>query len=200
VKTEDAPRRVPEFKEVREEVVTAWKLQEAARLAEQEAKKLAAEAEKATQPFDQFFTEKGFKPIKTELFSWLSFPLGRESYGSPPQMSKVPELVNVGPDFMEAAFSLDGNKTLALLNFDHSKAYVIRLNRRQYSEDELKKLFLEEEATWPGEVGLTMFQLHMRRFNDAVVEELIKNRAGFKLDPDWEKARRERLEKQTSNG
>ncbi len=200
LKTEDMPRRVPEFKEVREQVVKAWKEQQAAKLAEQEAKKLAAEAEKASQPFDQFFTEKGYKPNKTELFSAMSYPLGRESFGTPPQLSSVPELTSIGPEFMDAAFALDGNKTVGLLNFDHSKAYVIRLNRRQYTEEELKKLFLEEEAPWPGQVGMTTIQSHVSRFNSAVIDELIKDRANLKYDPEWEKAQAERREKQANNG
>jgi hypothetical protein len=197
MKVEDLPHRVPEFKEVRDKVAKAWKEQEAAKLAEKEAKNLAAEAEKAATPFDQFFADKGYNVIKqTELFSWLSYPLGRESFGSPPQLSSVPELKNVGPSFMEAAFSLDGNKAVGLLNYDHSMAYVIRLNRRQYSDEELKKLFLEEEAPWPGQVGLTMFRPRVERFDNAVNEELLKDRAGFEFDPDWLKAERERQEKQ----
>jgi hypothetical protein len=199
LKTEDMPRHVPELKEVREQVVKAWKEQQAAKLAEQEAKKLAAEAEKASQPFDQFFTEKGYKPIKTELFSAMSYPLGRESFGTPPQLSSVPELTSIGPEFMDAAFALDGNKTVGLLNFDHSKAYVIRLNRRQYTEEELKKLFLEEEAPWPGQVGMTTIQSHVSRFNSAVIDELLKDRANLQYDPEWEKAQAERREKQANN-
>jgi hypothetical protein len=200
LKTDDMPRRVPEFKDVREQVVKAWKAQQAAKFAEQEAKKLAAEAEKASQPFDQFFTEKGYKPIKTELFSAMSYPLGRESFGTPPQLSQVPELTSIGPDFMDAALSLDGSKTVGLLNFDHSKAYVIRLNRRQYTEEELKKLFLEEEAPWPGQVGMTTIQSHVSRFNSAVIDELLKDRANLQYDPEWEKAQAERREKQANNG
>ena len=193
MKIEDAPRKVPELKAVRDEVVKAWKRREAAKLADKKAKELAAEAEKAPQPFDEFFSSKGFNVIKqTEFFSWRGYPVGREGTGNPPGLGDVPELKNVGPEFMATAFSLDGNKTVGLLNFDQSIAYVIRLNRRQYSEDELKKLFLEEESAWPGRID--MLREHYSIFDNAVAKELLEERTGLVLDDAWLQQRKERLE------
>jgi hypothetical protein len=195
MKIEDTPRKVPEFKDVRDEVVKAWKRREAAKLADKKSKELAAEAEKSPQPFDEFFSSKGFNVIKqTEFFSWRGYPVGREGTGTPPGLGDVPELKNVGPDFMETAFSLDGNKTVGLLNFDQSMAYVIRLNRRQYSEDELKKLFLEEEAAWPGRID--MLREHFSIFDNAVAKELLEERTGLVLDDAWLQQRKERLERE----
>jgi hypothetical protein len=95
---------------------------------------------------------------------------------------------------MAAAFSLDGNKTAGLMNFDQSVAYVIRLNRRQYSEDELKKLFLEEEGAWPGRID--MLREHFSIFDNAVEKELLEERAGLVLDEAWLQQRKERLERE----
>jgi hypothetical protein len=41
-----------------------------------------------------------------------------------------------------------------------------------------------------------MFRPRVERFDNAVNEELLKDRAGFEFDPDWLKAERERQEKQ----
>src|SRR5262249_43278145 len=147
---EDEPQRTPTFDEVRDKVAAAWKRIEAAKLAEKTAKDLAAESEKSTQSFDDFFKEKDYEVVpQTALFSWLEYPGGLGT-GASLQQSDIPELKYVGPDFMEGAFSLDGNKTMAMLNVDHSAAYVVRLNSRQYTPERLKELFLEEDNKWLG--------------------------------------------------
>jgi hypothetical protein len=174
--------------------VQAWKRAEAAKLAEKKAKELAAEVTKSGAPFDQFFfAERGFEVIKpTAFFSWRSYPVGRAGAGTPPGLSEVPELTNVGPEFMETAFSLTDKEAAALLNYDHSAAYVIRLDRRQYTEEELRKLFLEEEGGWPGRID--MMNEHYSMFNSAVEKEILEERAGLELDEDWLERRAERIE------
>jgi hypothetical protein len=196
MKTADTERRIPEFKEVREEVLQAWKRAEAAKLAEKKAKELAAEVAKSGTPFDQFFfADRGFEVIKpTAFFSRRSYPIGRAGTGTPPSLSEVPELKNVGPEFMEAAFDLDEGEAVGLLNFDRSAAYVIRLDRRQYADDELKKLFLEEEGGWPGRID--MMNEHYSMFNSAVEREILEDRAGFEFDEEWQERRAERMREQ----
>jgi hypothetical protein len=192
LKTEDTPRRIPEFSAVRDQVAAAWKQQEAAKLAEKKAKELAAEAEKSSETFEQFFKEKGYTVIpQTEYFSWWSYPLGRAGAGNPPGLGDIPELKNIGPDFLEAAVNLNGKETKGLLNFDHSTAYVIRLNRRQLTEQELKKQFLDEEGAWPGQVGIDMLSAHASTIGDAVRKE-IQERADFAFDEGWLARRREK--------
>jgi hypothetical protein len=194
MKTADVPRKVPEFKEVRDQVAQAWKRAEAAKLAEKKAKELAAEVAKAGTPFDQFFfADRGFEVIKpTAFFSWRNYPVGRAGTGTPPGLSDVPELKNVGPEFMDTAFDLDEKEVVGLLNFDRSAAYVIRLDRRQYTGDELKKLFLEEEGAWPGRID--MMNEHYSMFNSAVEREILEERAGLEFDEDWLKRRAERMQ------
>lgn len=194
MKTEDVPRKVPEFKEVRDQVAAAWKRAEAAKLVEKKAKELAAEVAKAGTPFDQFFfADRGFEVIKpTAFFSKRNYPVGRAGSGTPPGLSDVPELKNVGPEFMTEAFNLDEKEVVALLNFDRSAAYVIRLDRRQYTNDELKKLFLEEEGAWPGRID--MLNEHYSMFNSAVEREILEDRAGLEFDEDWLKRRAERMQ------
>jgi hypothetical protein len=193
MKTEDAPQRIPPFKEIRDRVVQAWKRAEAAKLAEKKAKELAAEVTKAGAPFDQFFfAERGYEAIKpTAFFSWRSYPVGQAGAGVPPSLSEVPELKNVGEDFMEAAFSLKGNEAAGLLNSDHSVAYVIRLDRKQYPDDELKQLFLREERGWLGQRD--MLVEHYSVTNEAINKE-IEERAGLEFNQEWLEERARQLQ------
>jgi hypothetical protein len=195
MKTEDIARRIPEFKEVRDKVAAAWKQREAAKLAEKKAKELAAEIQKSNTPFDQFFfADRGFEVVKeTALFSWLSYPTGRAGFGQLPGLSDVPELKGVGPQFMETVFGLSENETVGLLNYDQSAAYVVRLARKQWSDDDLKKLFLEESEAWPG--GRDMLFKHASVFNSAVENDMFTERAGLKFDEKWLEERQKRQQR-----
>lgn len=190
-KVVDTPRRVPEFAAVRDQVAAAWKRIEAAKLAQKQAEDLAKEVGTAAESFDEFFKAKGFETVpQTAMFSWRTFPLG-PGMGAPAELSDVPELKNVGPEFMEAAFGLDGTATKAVMNYDRSAAYVIRLHSRQYTTEELRKLFLAEDNTWPGR--LDMLQEHQAGFRQMVNRRLWEEFANFKFDEEWEKRREERL-------
>ncbi len=190
-KVADTPRRVPEFSEVRDQVAAAWKRIEAAKLAEKQAQELAKEAGTAAESFDEFFKSKDYETIpQTAMFSWRTFPLG-PGMGAPAELSEVPELKNVGPEFMEAAFSLDGTTTKAVMNYDRSAAYVIRLHSRQYTPEELRTYFLKEDNTWPGR--LDMLQEHQVGFRQMVNRRLWEEFANFKFDEEWEKRREQRL-------
>jgi hypothetical protein len=195
MKTEDIARRIPEFKEVRDKVAAAWKQREAAKLAEKKAKELAAEIQKSNTPFDQFFfADRGFEIVKeTALFSWLSYPAGRAGFGQLPGLSDVPELKGIGPQFMETVFGLSENETVGLLNYDQSAAYVVRLARKQWSDDDLKKLFLEESEAWPG--GRDMLYKHASIFNNAVESDMFTERAGLKFDEKWLEERQKRQQR-----
>ena len=192
MKIEDEPKRVPPFEEVRDQVASAWRHREAAKLAEKKAQDLAEEAEEAEQPFDQFFTSKGYEVVKqTAFFSWLSYPAGSMGMGNPPELSEIPELSHIGPDFMAAALGLDGNETLGLMNFDRSAAYVIRLASREHPVEDLRERFLAEENGWQGRQD--MLRQHAYLFNSAVVKDL-DERSGLKYDEEWLAQQQERAQ------
>jgi hypothetical protein len=195
VKTEDVARRIPEFKEVRDQVVTAWKHRKAAELAQKKAEELAAEVQKTKTPFDQFFfADRGYEVVKeSSLFSWLNYPAGRLGTGAQPTLSDVPELKGIGPEFMEKAFSLSDEETVSLLNYDQTAAYVMRLARKELSDDDLKKYFLQEVEYWPG--GRDMLVKHASSFNNAIETEIIENRAGLKFNEEWLEKRQQQREK-----
>jgi hypothetical protein len=190
LKIEDTPKRVPPFDEVRDQVAAAWKRVEAAKLAEKKAKDLATEAEGSTEPFDAFLTSKGYEVKTTELFSRRRYAVS-PGLGNPPELGDIPELTNVGPELLDAAFGLEGTKATSAMNFDRSVAYVLRLNSRQYTEEELKKYFLEEVAGWPG--NRDMLQARVGAFNQTLTERMWKDVAGFEFDKEWEAQREARL-------
>ncbi len=74
---------------LRDQVVAAWKHVEAAKLAEKKAKELVTEAEAAAEPFDAFFTTKGYEVKTTELFS-------RRRYSVSPGLGNPPEEISRG--------------------------------------------------------------------------------------------------------
>jgi hypothetical protein len=212
MKVEDTPQRVPPFAEVRDQVAAAWKRIEAAKRAEDKAKELADGAERSDAGFAQYFAEQdqGYEVIEqTAMFSWREYPTD-QSDGAPLQLSDVPELKNVGPEFMETVFSLKDGQAAGLLNYDRSVAYVVRLHSRQYSPDALKVLFLLDlraltqldptaseqsfmEAREQYLFTLEMQQEHQRRFRESVTRRIWVDVAEFKFDEEWEQLRAERL-------
>lgn len=184
MKVEDSPHSVPPLAEVRDKVAAAWKQGEAAKLAEAKAKELAKELATSTEPFAEFFKQRGYEVVpKTALFSWRNFPLG-PGQGSPAQLSEVPELKNVDTNFMQTAFGLEENEAEGLLNHDHSAAYVIRLSERQYAPETLKKMFLEEIRNWMGQREMLGERYsRVRQSVDSKIAEM----AGFKFDEEWQK-------------
>jgi hypothetical protein len=194
LKTEDAPGRVPSFAEVRDKVALAWRRIEASKLAEKKAQELAKESESATESFEEFFKAKGYEVVpQTALFSWRSYSLG-PGMGYPAELSEVPELKNVGQDFMAAVFSLKDDEVKSQLNFDHSAAYVFRLHSRQYTPDELKKRFLEEANTWTGGADMTRERFYVARRQ--LDQKLLVDVAKFEFDKEWEASRLAQLAEQ----
>ena len=77
------------------------------------------------------------------------------------------------------------------MNYDRSAAYVIKLHSRQYTPEELRRLFLSEVATWPGQVD--MFREREAAFRQVLNRRLFLEVAGFKFDEEWEERRAERF-------
>jgi hypothetical protein len=189
-KVADEPRKFPPFNEVRDQVVAAWKRSQAAKLAEQKGKELAKQAEAAAEPFDEFFKNAGYKVVpQTAMFSWRNYALA-PGYGYPAMLSEVPELENIDPEFMQAAFSLKDSEIAVRPNHDHSATYVFRLHSRQYPPEELRRMFLREIGSWPGNSEIN--QENFATNSQAIDQSLATNVAGFEYDEEWLKRFRER--------
>ncbi len=144
LKVDDLPSRVPKFKEIREQVATAWKRSEAAQLALKKSEELAREVEASGKTLADVFINGDYEVTTTDLFSWITFGNTPVEMQQGPRLGDAPPLIAVGNEFMQRAFSLKGPEMIGMLNFDHSQAYVLRLARRERTEDELRRAFLAE--------------------------------------------------------
>lgn len=152
MKTSDTPGRVPTLKEVRNEVVRAWKLKKAGEDALKRAKEVAQKANDSGAPLSDFFADdKSVAVVRTDPFSWLTGGEVSRITGQqqPLRLSEPEGVVAAGPEFMAAAFELEDGKVGAASNHDGSIAYVIRLADHQLSPEALRTAYLSEANTWP---------------------------------------------------
>ena len=152
MKTSDAPRHIPTLAEVRNDVVKAWKLRKASELALKHAEGVAQKAsESGSSLTDHFADDKSTTVVRTDPFSWLTGGEVSRITGEqhPLRLSEPDGVVAAGPEFMAYVFDLDDGKAGAVLNHDHSIAYVVRVADHQLSPDALRTAYLAEANTWP---------------------------------------------------
>jgi hypothetical protein len=163
MKTSDTPGKVPTLAEVKDEVIKAWKKQQAAELAKKHAEEFAKKAEEAKSPLTNFFADnKSIKVVRTDPFSEVtggeaSFA-GGQVQQQPYRLSQPNEIVAPGPVFLSGVFNLKDGQVGVLLNNDHSIAYIVRVVEHQPGLAELRNAFMAEANTWEGQN--VMNQMH----------------------------------------
>ena len=136
MKISDTPGKVPTLAEVKDEVVKAWRKQQAEELAKKYAEEFAKKAEEAKTPLAAFFADnKSIKVVRTDPFSELtggevSF-VGGQNQQQPYRLSQPGDIVAPGPDFLRGVFNLKDGQVAVLTNNDHSIAYVVRIVEHQ---------------------------------------------------------------------
>ena len=156
IKMSDTPGRIPELADVKDEVIRAWKLQQAAELAKKHAENLAKKAQEAKSPLADFLAnEESIEVVRTDPFSQqtggdVAFVQGQVQQ-QPLRLSQPDGIVAAGPEFLERVFELKDGHVGAVLNNDHSIAYIIRVVEHEDSPEELRQAFLGEAGTWPGQ-------------------------------------------------
>lgn len=147
-KTEEKPDHTPEFEEVRDQVVHAWKMIEARKLAEQEAEKLAAEAREKNQSLTETFPDRTV--TETDPFSWLTFGAVPMMGGGGPQvrLSEVEGVEDAGPAFMEKVVELQEGEVAVAMNHPQTTAYVVRMVNHAATPDALHERFLAFPGPW----------------------------------------------------
>ncbi|MEX2285902.1 MAG: SurA N-terminal domain-containing protein [Planctomycetaceae bacterium] len=162
-KTQDKEQHVPTLDEagVNQQVITAWKQNEARPLAEKRANELAdlvkaAKASMSKALAGQTVTGKPDGPVLTtqltESFSWLresSAPQPNPFERAPPQISEVSALKEIDERFMEVIFDqMSEGDVRAIPNRDRSIFYVVQVYERKPAtpEDEnaFRQAFLRE--------------------------------------------------------
>lgn len=172
VKVLDEPRKEPQIDEIRDEVVKAWKLDQAAELALKRAEEIATEAGPQGLSLRDFLAgESDIDVEETDPFGWYTELNFNPETGRRPLRLSTPEpLEAVGPEFMETVFSLEPGKLGAVLNHDHSIAYVVRVQHME-PLSQLRQNFL-----MMGEFEYSMYnfnEVQRQQINAALVRDLL---------------------------
>lgn len=135
-KTEEKQAYIPELDEVRDEVVDAWKVQQARRLAADAAEAVSAKVGSGDNAWSGAIeaTEQALL-IQTQPFSWYT----QSAEGLRP--TDVRDLDMPGTGFMQTVFSAAPGKTVVAANQPQSVYYVTRVLEYGPEESALLDLF-----------------------------------------------------------
>ena len=138
--------RIPKLtdKGVREEVIRAWKMIKARKLAVEEAQKLAQKARGQQKSLtDAFAANLDIAVTPTGPFSWM-----KESSLVPGSMQRRPPVISLvngvdrpGTRFMQTVADLGAGEIGVALNAPETVAYIVRVTTIQESDDQLWALF-----------------------------------------------------------
>ncbi len=141
-KTDGEEPYVPDFAEARPEVEAAWKLIEARKVAQKEAKSLQEELNQSKKSLAEAFAEDSERTvIQPPDFSWMSTGFNPGGGGAP-VLSDIEGIENPGQDLMKEIFSLDVGEVGVSLDMAQAKVYVVRVASDSPEEEVLKQLFL----------------------------------------------------------
>jgi hypothetical protein len=172
MKSSDTPSRVPKLADVRDQVVRAWKLRKAAEIALKAAEKEAADAQKAGSSLVDFYASKPAVQVeRIDPFSFLTRGDVPDQFGQPRFRFSQPDgIVAAGPALLQRVFELKDGEVGAVLNHDHSIAYVIRVVEHQDPPDTLRTAYLAEANSWDGLNA--MIESHVNRARGAIVADI----------------------------
>ncbi len=183
-KVEQVERKIPEFDEpgVRDQVLRAWKMRLARKLALQEAERLAEQARQAGKPLKEVFADRPeLRVTESQPFTWLTAGAMPTFWTmQPPKLSEVEGVDHPGDAFMQAVFQLQPGELGTAMNHPQTVAYVFRLVESNPSEEVLWQQFLSASiySYYP---ALLREQYAMQQ---ALMDQ-IKADAGFRWDPNW---------------
>jgi hypothetical protein len=145
-KTDDQDARVPQFSEVRDEVVQVWKLHEARRPMMHKAEELAKQARASHKSLkDALAGQPGIKVTETPAFSWMTGgSAGQFNQRSQPRLSEVPGTVDIGDEFMRSVFDLQVGDVGVAENHPQTAAYVVRVTSSEPPQAVLRDMFLAD--------------------------------------------------------
>jgi peptidyl-prolyl cis-trans isomerase D len=131
-KIEDDEPRVPPLDEVKDEVIAAWKREQARPLADQAAREFAEKVTKDGGKIKED-TVNGRSVIITPLRTRMQpgFPIpGQMFQNGPPTLTEIPELPNAGDALRDAIFGLEPGHVLVAPNQPKTVYYALALSDR----------------------------------------------------------------------
>ena len=172
-KIDETEAYVPELDEAREEVIEAVRTQEARELARAAAEEIAVEANAADDaPLTQFVREPKQELIRRDLgpFSWMNtFGFMQATIGN------VPQLDDVGDQFMRAVFNAETGQHVVAPNRRESVFYVVKPTTFQPPIEQLRDRFLQPQERM---MALLIESEDMSRLTNGFFEAL-DERTGF---------------------
>jgi len=150
------PKTVPPLSEVRQDVVQAWKLQQALPLARAKAEQLAKQAAEAGKPLADVFPDNAARVITTNPFSWMTRGALPGSMQAQPRLSTVtgqtPDgqtvtIFAAGADFMEGVFALEVGQLGVAIDQPQKFAYVVRVTSSEPPEEQRREAFFTSGVT-----------------------------------------------------
>lgn len=173
-KTMETVSRVPAFEEVRDEVLTDWKLSEARKLASKAAEDLVGSINTATDadPWPKVLNDASLLPLvlRPPAFTYLQ-PMNNSNEGI--QLSQVEGIEFPGQAFLDRAFATPLGKASFALDGVQQKCFVIRVLERTPSDAELLLQF-ERAPLNRGVQSLAREQtsVSVSRWFDSLVREM----------------------------
>ncbi len=148
----DDPRKVPKFEDVRDEVVKAWRMQQAADIAQKRAEALATKIEQADVSLKDYFADDPNREVvEPAAFARITpGDMSPTSFMVNYRMSQPEGIEAAGPDFINKVFEAETGDVLAIENFDRSIAYIVRVKSHLKTPEKLRETFLTETDSWLG--------------------------------------------------
>jgi hypothetical protein len=138
-KVADEKASTPPLDDVKAEVIQAWKMIEARKLAKAKADELAEQVRNAGAPMRDVLA--GRDVATAGPFSWLDRDLGMI-----PQISKVSGVDDPSFEFMREVFSLEPGEVGVAPNMPQNIYYVVQVEKYEPSRDELENGFMTAMA------------------------------------------------------
>ena len=159
-KTEDEEGIRAQVCDVQSDVLLAWKMIRARKIAEKAAETMVAEANKKDEPLKVAFPKA--QVLEPPKFNWMTEGNTAFNVAQGAEISKVPELPMVGDDFMKTVFRLEAGKAGVAMNAPQTVVYVVQPIQFSPSPDVRWTLFATAdfgkyaiigETTWAAPIG-----------------------------------------------
>ncbi len=177
---------VPEFADVKADVLRAWKMIEARKLALAEAKTYADDANKRRSTLKEIFQNRAnLAPKEVGPFPWLtlsSVPFG-ESMQPVTRLTQVTGVEMAGDEFMRAVFDTEVGSTTVAMNQPQTIAYVVQVQKFDPTEDVFRQKFQTYETQAVNSPNRDIAALAAQRATNRVVIAkvmAIEEELGFK--------------------
>ncbi|MGD9634964.1 MAG: hypothetical protein AB7G28_04055 [Pirellulales bacterium] len=175
MKTSDTPGKIPTLAEVRQQVIDAWKLREAGKLALKKAEELAKAAnDKGGSITDAIAGESNLAVTEIDPFAYFTVGVvSPEQQVLSFRLSQPDGIDAAGPDFMNKVFDLKDAEVGAAPNHDHSVVYVVKITGHEKSPEELQQNFLADDYNWYGVPAMT--RGHQQTALGVLISDMIKS-------------------------